>query len=185
MDSNLGILVLPCQFPHILIMSSGEKTENLLDLHKQFRSVISLTALTSIINKDGGRSTIFRSINPFKSFDQKLPTRSLVLNAIAAVLVRNNEVIATVCHGPKPEIPGYRVVAMENTPSLQDDDPPLPFKDSDFMHMSGVTAVANPRHDDDRTVRDAIPNILPYSKVISGDPHLTGKSSMKDYINIP
>jgi hypothetical protein len=130
----------------------GERTAE--DYHKRFRSLISLTALVSRINHDDGQSAIFKGSQQNTSFDErKLPARDLVLNATAAILVRDFEVVATVYHDPGIDTvsktnrpPTYEVFAMQNAPSLAEDDsyfPPLPFDGTEFM--AGISAVTNPR----------------------------------------
>jgi hypothetical protein len=167
--------------------------------HKRFRSLISLTALVSTINHDDGQSAIFKAVQPNTSFDERrLPTRDLVLNAIAGILVRDNEVIATVCHAPEPDVGrktsgsgAYEVYAMQNTPSAQEahdhtpsaqeahdhtpsaqeDDPyfqPLPSDGTELM--SHVTAVANPRGE--HKYFDATKRSTQYLVVPQGKSHL-------------
>jgi hypothetical protein len=79
-----------------------------------------------------------------------------VLNAVAAILVRKDEIIATVCHDPKPDVvagretnktAAYEIFAMWNT--VPEDVlyfQPIPFDGSE--DMSGVTAMTNPRDAD-------------------------------------
>jgi hypothetical protein len=161
----------------MLILMEGVQTVD--HYHKQFRSLISLTALVSTINHEDGQSAIFKEIQPTMSFDERrLPTRELVLNAIAAILVRDMEVIATVWHDPEPDVGrkasssgAYQVYAMQNTPCAQEDDPyfpPLPFDGTELM--SHVTAVTNPR--DDHKYIDPTDQVTRYLMVPQGKSHL-------------
>jgi hypothetical protein len=155
----------------------GERTAE--DYHKRFRSLISLTALVSRINHDDGQSAIFKGLQQNTSFDErKLPTRNLVLNAIATILVRNVEIVATACYDSELDTvsktngpPTYEVFVMQNAPSLAEDDsyfPPLPFDGTDFM--AGITAVTNPR-DKDKYFHD-VKDCSRYLVVPQGKSHL-------------
>jgi len=162
-------------------MPPGDTTEQTADhYHQRFRSLISLTALVSNINHDDGQSTILKEVRPNTSFDErKLPTRDLVLNAIAAIFVRDNEVMATVCQDPEPDAvrqtdspATYEVYAMQNTPPVREDDAyfqPLPFDGTELI--SGVTAVANPRDKDNYfdDIKDSHYLMVPEGKSHLGD----------------
>jgi len=94
-----------------------------------------------------------------------------VLNAIATILVRSNEIVATVCHDPELDAATYEVFAMQNAPSVGEDDPylpPLPFDGTEFM--TGVTAMTNPRDDD--KYFDDIKDCSRYLIVPQGKSHL-------------
>lgn len=67
------------------------------DLHRRFRSLVTLTQLVSAINKDGSPTlpTSRRTIN--NSTQSNL---SLVLHAIADILVRSTEVFSVAASGP-------------------------------------------------------------------------------------
>lgn len=68
------------------------------DLHKRFNSIIMLTTLVAAVNNDG-YPTLPQDLKSVKSEeDNDHRTRSMILNAIAALHTRNSEIVAVVAH---------------------------------------------------------------------------------------
>jgi hypothetical protein len=110
------------------------------DPHLEFRTLSMLFTAVSTINRG-------QPSQPSRPYDEKYYTkaernsrRELALNAVATILVRNNEVVAVVDHGPSQHEPHYHMYAMqdgERADTMQDGDK------SSFL-LSRISALANP-----------------------------------------
>jgi hypothetical protein len=124
----------------------GDDSEKLSSLHSEFRTTIMLLTLVTAINNEG-RSTLktpARANDPTSLspgiLDSPEPTAAVLLNALSAIFVRDNEVIAVVTNHtvPSQDAPLFRVLAMQ--------DP----KDSDVPHkVSTEQATQDVRHPGD------------------------------------
>jgi hypothetical protein len=110
-----------------------------------------LLSLVTSINH--GHSTLEKSFAERYqgAFERTQPNRSIALNAVATILVRNNEVIAAVAHDPTPPPPpAHFKFAEKPAPPLDvlamiDED----WKEEDLVEIrstlsTGFSTVANP-----------------------------------------
>jgi len=134
-------------------------------LQEEFRTVLSLTALTATVNNQG-RPILAQQSAPYRSFDEAHGENHLVLNAITTLLVRKSEAIAGVaCKPPPPaslecEPNHYEVLVIQNADPVACLKPEAEDKGfggasnseggETFQQLGGglmltnVTAVANP-----------------------------------------
>jgi hypothetical protein len=88
-------------------------------MHKEFRTVLSLTELTAAVNNQG-RPTLAQPPAPYRPFD-KARGSDLVLNSIMTLLVRKSEAVAAVACKPRPpasslgyEPNPYEILVLQN-----------------------------------------------------------------------
>lgn len=90
-------------------------TASLEDLHKHFRSLMTLTPLVTAINTIGRPIGLKRSEQ--RQRDVQLPTKNVVLNSLASLLVRDSGVIVIASYDPPAvSADSMHLIAMEGLP---------------------------------------------------------------------
>ena len=134
----------------VLDDSTEAMEEDLVNAHKHFRTVLTCTNLVLTIN-GGGQSKL---VSEHQADDNSLPS---LLSLVPAVLVRNNEVIAAVAHGPRPPTlasdsasGSFNVHVVQSAPLSDPSEhgEPMGGHGGDNGFPSAITDVANPYVED-------------------------------------
>ncbi len=138
-------------------------TGNLNDLHRQFRSVITLFTLVSAINHNGYPRISEKQYTYPGALEESQPPIKRTLNAVTSLLVRNHNVVATAVSESyyqvlalhQPEGEGDAQADLES----QDHGSEVEFSESDThesefesefesSHTPAIVAITNPRDND-------------------------------------
>ena len=109
-------------------------TPDYADLQDEFRALITLLIRVTAIN-NGGRSTLCQDYKEAYTtlFDTTLPDPSNVLNAVAAILVRDYRMVAAVASDSVPRGSDLNVYVM------QDVEPQFNDKDHGIAVLAAIT----------------------------------------------
>jgi len=139
-------------------------TGNLNDLHKRFRSVITLLTLVSAINHNGHPRISDKQYTYPGALEESHPPIERILNAVTSLLVRNYDVVATAVSESY-----YQVLALQQ-PDPEEGDAQadleagdhgseVEFSESDThesdseseLESPAIVAITNPRDNDHYT----------------------------------
>ena len=123
-------------------------------LYNYFGSLTMLLTLVTAIN-NGGKPVLQLDAPAYHgALETSQPTSDVVLNAVAAILVRNNEIIAATAQDT-------HIVALHDDDSTPDSDrvhnqenvdiamnQGVPHRDMRFRNLSGFSAIPNTRYDE-------------------------------------
>jgi hypothetical protein len=117
-------------------------------LQQEFHTLVMLFALVMGINNGAPYSRLSFNEAYQGAFEKPLPNHRIAMNAVAAALVRNDEVVAAVLH-KSPDVIGYNISAV----GTEDGNDVL--GDEDFLQIqrtvhsaNGFSTIANPNHKD-------------------------------------
>jgi hypothetical protein len=131
------------------MMASMADTHHDSEDHHEFRSLSMLLTLVTAIN-NAGCPTFKLDAPIYRGLETYQPPKYLVLNAVAAILVRNREIVAAVGHANNSVV----AVHDEHEPPEDQVDPDVAMndgidhKETLFRPFSSFTAIPNPRDQD-------------------------------------